>query len=1054
MVRVDAYDAIRRDVLARIERRRLRPEGDLEEVRNETGRAVDEYQRRAHLGEEVPLHEPQEMIERVLRSITDFGPLTELVARRDVEEIFIEGARVSFIDGDGRLRGLGTPTSEEENRQIVERFLATTDRQLNTKQPVVQARVLQGSARLTAAIPPVADQLSATLRRYTVRNVTLEHLVARDSLDPSAAAFLHAVMQVRSRVAISGEPGAGKTTMAAALLAAGPPSHCVRSCEEIRELSVPITHGAYYEVRPASLDGTGEIGLRDLVKFVLAMRPDRIVVGEVRGAEAFELTRAVNAGCGFLCTVHANGAPEALHALGERRADGGGERARARRPPRVLRVPRPRRPSRSRRHAARGRGDPPQGHGDHRGRALARGRLHVRADLRARRPGRPAGLDRRGARAPRPARRTGDAGRDDPAGAARRPGATTVTLVAALCVGACFALAAGFVAGVAPRFERRRRTRPQVATRQVWLNQAGVALTPAQFALGSALAGVIAFAAVALLTGAPLVAVVPAAAVAALPRAYFAKRRTARLREVQYAWPDGLRDLLASVAAGRSLTAALTTLAHSGPAPLRTAFARFPLLARMLGTVPALEVVKEELADPTSDRVLEVLVLAQERGGRIVSDILEDLVAATTRDLKVLDEIETEGLEMRINACAVLVLPWFVLVALDRATRRVPVLLPVDGRDARRARRCGAERDRLRVDPAPRPPGGRAPRVRRGDRGDGDRGGGDRAGGGRPRGDDRVAVVSTGALVIAALSAGVLLAGIAGVAVRPRRALPRGCGRTPSSRARTSAAVPTSSRWRTPTRCSAAGRWRGSSARRCWPSSVGSGVVAGRDGDVVLARRLRQAGWYEVGVEEYRVRTVLRALAFGAAGAVLGVVLAHSAPLGLLLAVLGAVHGTARSRGRLDRAIEERRERIRLELYTVNQLLAMHLRTGAGPVQATQRIVDRGHGAVVEELDAVLTAVRSGMSEADAFRRAADLTPEPGAARTYRLFAAGAERGVDLGRALRALSEDLRDARREEIRKTATKRRAAMLVPTIAVLAPIMLLFVAAPLPSIVFGHH
>jgi pilus assembly protein CpaF len=314
-VRSDAYDAIRRDVLGRIDRRRLRPEGDLDEVRVEVGRAVDAYQRRAHVGDEVPLHEPQEMIERILRSITDFGPLTELVGRRDVEEIFVEGARVSYLDSDGRLRGLTTPTSEEENRQIVERLLATTDRQLNTKHPIVQARVLQGSARLTAAIPPVADQLSATLRRYTVRDVTLAQLVERDSLGPDAARLLDAVMQVRSRVAISGEPGAGKTTMAAALLAAAPPSHCVRCCEEIRELSVAVTHGSYYETRPAALDGTGEISLRDLVKFVLAMRPDRIVVGEVRGAEAFELTRAVNAGCGFLCTVHANGAPEALHAL-------------------------------------------------------------------------------------------------------------------------------------------------------------------------------------------------------------------------------------------------------------------------------------------------------------------------------------------------------------------------------------------------------------------------------------------------------------------------------------------------------------------------------------------------------------------------------------------------------------------------------------------------------------------------------------------------------------------------------------------------------------------
>ncbi len=311
----DAYGTIRRDVLARIEKRRLRPEGDLDEVRGEVHRAVDDYQRRAHLGDEVPLSDPRGMVDRVLRSITDFGALTDLIARRDVEEIFIEGARVSYLDGSGRLRGLPTPTAESENRQIIERLLAATERQLNTKHPMVQARVLEGTARLTAAIPPIGDQLSATIRRYTVRNVTLADLVDRDSLSPEAASFLWAVMQLRSRVAISGEPGAGKTTLAAALIAAGPASHCVRSCEEIRELAVPVTHGSYYEVRPPALDGTGEISLRDLVKFILAMRPDRIVVGEVRGSEAFELSRAVNAGCGFLCTVHANSAPEALNAL-------------------------------------------------------------------------------------------------------------------------------------------------------------------------------------------------------------------------------------------------------------------------------------------------------------------------------------------------------------------------------------------------------------------------------------------------------------------------------------------------------------------------------------------------------------------------------------------------------------------------------------------------------------------------------------------------------------------------------------------------------------------
>ena len=116
----------------------------------------------------------------------------------------------------------------------------------------------------------------------------------------------------------------------------------------------------------------------------------------------------------------------------------------------------------------------------------------------------------------------------------------------------------------------------------------------------------------------------------------------------------------------------------------------------MLGTGPALELMKEDLADPTSDRVLEVLILAQERGGAIVRDILDDLVDATTRDLKLLDELETEGLEMRINAKAVVVLPWLVLVALTARPGAFRGLLPVGRRrgDARRRRR--AHRDRCR----------------------------------------------------------------------------------------------------------------------------------------------------------------------------------------------------------------------------------------------------------------------------------------------------------------------------------------------------------------------
>lgn len=230
------------------------------------------------------------------------------------------------------------------------------------------------------------------------------------------------------------------------------------------------------------------------------------------------------------------------------------------------------------------------------------------------------------------------------------------------------------------------------------------------------------------------------------------------------------------------------------------------------------------------------------------------------------------------------------------------------------------------------------------------------------------------------------------------------------------------------------------------------GRIVESRGDEHVSRKLRHAGYFDMTVEEYRVRMLGQAVLFAGVGLVLGAVLLRSPLVALLLGVCGFVYGASRWKGRVDAAVAERTERIRLELYTVNQLLAMHLRTGAGPVQATQRIVDRGTGVMVEELDTVLVWIRSGMSEPDAFRRAAELTPEPNAARTYHLFAAGAERGVDLAGALRALSEDLRDGRREDLRRLATKRRAAMLVPTIGVLAPIMLLFIAAPLPSVVFG--
>ncbi|MBW3620562.1 MAG: type II secretion system F family protein [Actinobacteria bacterium] len=239
-----------------------------------------------------------------------------------------------------------------------------------------------------------------------------------------------------------------------------------------------------------------------------------------------------------------------------------------------------------------------------------------------------------------------------------------MTAVAAASTAVFVYLLVGAVTGRLPSFASGRRRRGQVGAQQLWLVQAGTDLTPRQFWAGSVGLGLATFLLVVLLTATPAVALAPAVATGFVPRAAFARRRSRRMRELTEAWPDGVRDLVASISAGLSLNQAVAGLADDGPPALRDAFARYPTLARMVGVVPALEVVKEELADPTSDRIIEVLVLAAEKGGQLLPEILRDLADATTKDVRTLEAIQTESLEQRINARAVFVLPWAVLLVL------------------------------------------------------------------------------------------------------------------------------------------------------------------------------------------------------------------------------------------------------------------------------------------------------------------------------------------------------------------------------------------------------
>lgn len=228
-------------------------------------------------------------------------------------------------------------------------------------------------------------------------------------------------------------------------------------------------------------------------------------------------------------------------------------------------------------------------------------------------------------------------------------------------------------------------------------------------------------------------------------------------------------------------------------------------------------------------------------------------------------------------------------------------------------------------------------------------------------------------------------------------------------------------------------------------------------GDQTLALRLRQAGLHPDLSDEERVAVFrlhqLRALATRATGSgIVAALVGFSTPGVVGLVAAGAVAGVGRARGRIERVLERRRLLMRIEIYTIDQLLALRVRAGGGVTQAVGQVVARGRGEVVSELAEALRLHRAGLSAGQAFSRVADLSPEPACARTYRLLAVADERGVDLAAGLLALAEDIRESRREAMQRAATKRRAAMLIPTIALLAPTLLLFVAAPLPYLLTG--
>jgi pilus assembly protein CpaF len=255
-----------------------------------------------------------ELTRRVAERSFGLGPLEPLLADPLVDEVMVCGTRPVWVERGGRLRVTDVRfASEDELRHAIERILAPLGRRVDEASPLVDARLPDGS-RVNVVIPPLAlDGPALTIRRFRRRGLSPDELVASGSWSPALHALLRDAVTARRNVLVSGGTGSGKTTTLNALSAFISDDERVVTIEDAAELRLQQPHVVRLEARPPSLSGAGAVTIRDLVRNALRMRPDRIVVGEVRGAEALDMLGAMSTGHdGSLSTVHAGSPAEAL----------------------------------------------------------------------------------------------------------------------------------------------------------------------------------------------------------------------------------------------------------------------------------------------------------------------------------------------------------------------------------------------------------------------------------------------------------------------------------------------------------------------------------------------------------------------------------------------------------------------------------------------------------------------------------------------------------------------------------------------------------------------
>jgi pilus assembly protein CpaF len=279
-----------------------------EQIR-ETGRRLLEE-------ESAPLNLDQRR--RVLKHIEDevmgLGPLESLLADKKVADILVNGANQVYVERRGRMELTDIKFNDDAHLlHIIDRIVSSVGRRIDESSPMVDARLKDGS-RVNAIIPPLAiDGPTLSIRRFAVERLKMDELIAYGSIDQAAADVLKGVVAGRLNVLISGGTGAGKTTLLNVLSGFIPSTERIITIEDSAELQLQQPHVVRLETRPPNIEGKGEVNQRDLVRNTLRMRPDRIVLGEVRGPEALDMLQAMNTGHdGSLTTVHANTPRDAL----------------------------------------------------------------------------------------------------------------------------------------------------------------------------------------------------------------------------------------------------------------------------------------------------------------------------------------------------------------------------------------------------------------------------------------------------------------------------------------------------------------------------------------------------------------------------------------------------------------------------------------------------------------------------------------------------------------------------------------------------------------------